>query len=259
MRVIARCLMLLALLAFSPVVRAQTDAAPIAAASDLQFALTELADAFNRTSGKAVKLVFGSSGNFHRQIREGAPFEMFLSADEGYVHDLAKAGLTLDAGVLYAVGRIVLLVPPHSPLKPDGTLADLKANLEAGKVKKFAIANPEHAPYGRAAREALVKAGVWDRVEPRLVLGENVSQAAQFAASGATSGGIVAYSLALSPRLPGAGQHALIPAEWHAPLNQRMVLTRKAGDNARAFYAYLQGAEARVVLQKYGFSAPGDR
>ncbi|MCA1907953.1 MAG: molybdate ABC transporter substrate-binding protein [Magnetospirillum sp.] len=230
----------------------------IAAAADLQFALTEVADQFTKDTGKTVKLSFGSSGNFHRQIKEGAPFEMYLSADEGYVLELAKDGLTQDEGTLYAVGRIVLIVPPGSPLKPDGSLKDLAAALEVGTVKKFAIANPEHAPYGRAARAALKTAGLWEKVEDKLVLGENVSQAAQYATTGSAAGGIIAYSLALSPKVSALGEFALIPAEWHDPLRQRMVLTKKAGDVTKAFYAYVQAPAARAVFKKYGFVLPGE-
>ena len=205
-------------------------AAPnVAAASDLQFALTEIAAQFRRDTGLDVKLAFGSSGNFRRQIAEGAPFELFLSADEAYVEALAREGRTVDGGVRYAIGRLVLFVPAGWPLKPDATLADLKAAVADGRVKRFAIANPEHAPYGRAAREALQQAGVWDAIAPRLVLGENVSQAAQFATSGATQGGIFAYSLALSPAIAGKGQAVLLPAGMHAPLAQRMVLVKGAG------------------------------
>lgn len=234
------------------------EAPTIAAAADLQFALTEVADKFTTDTGKTVKLSFGSSGNFHRQIKEGGPFEMYLSADEGYVLELAKDGLTLDEGTLYAVGRIVLIVPPGSSLKADGSLKDLAAALDAGSVKKFAIANPEHAPYGRAARAALKTAGLWEKVEDKLVLGENVSQAAQYATTGSAAGGIIAYSLALSPKVSALGEFALIPADWHDPLRQRMVLTKKAGDTAKAFYAYVQTPAARTVLKKYGFVLPGE-
>lgn len=230
----------------------------VAAAADLQFALTEVAELFTKNTGKAVKLSFGSSGSFFRQIKEGAPFAVYLSADEGYVLDLAKDGLTVDEGVLYAVGRIVLIVPPGSPLKADSSLKDLAANLDTGTVKKFAIANSEHAPYGRAARTALKTAGLWDKIEDKLVLGENVSQAAQYATSGSAAGGIIAYSLALSPKVSVLGQFALIPAEWHDPLRQRMVLTTKAGETAKSFYAHVQSPTARAVLKKYGFVLPGE-
>jgi molybdate transport system substrate-binding protein len=230
----------------------------IAAASDLQFALTDVAGAFRAADGREVRLTFGSSGNFFRQIRESAPFELYMSADEQFVFDLAAAGLTEGDGDLYAVGRIVLMVPHGSPLQPDGTLADLAAALEAGRVTKFAIANPEHAPYGQRAAEALRHQGLWDAIEDKLVLGENVSQAAQFATAGGADGGIVAYSLALSPAVSDLGSYALIPDEWHEPLRQRMVLLNGAGETARAFYAFLLGDDARAIMRKYGFVLPGE-
>jgi molybdate transport system substrate-binding protein len=234
------------------------DTPNVAAAADLQFVLTELAAQFTAQTGKSVRLTFGSSGNLHRQIIEGAPFEVFLSADESYALELAREGLARDEGSLYALGRLVLVVPFGSPLKPDGTLKDLGVNLDAGTFKRFAIANPDHAPYGRAAREALKTAGLWDKIEPKLVLGENVSQAAQYATAGSAAGGIIAYSLALSPKVAGQGQFALIPAEWHQPLRQRVILTKRAGETATAFYAYLQSPSARATFKKYGFALPGE-
>lgn len=230
----------------------------VAAAADLRFALGEVAAQFARRSGKAVKLSFGSSGNFRRQITEGAPFELFLSADEKLVLELAKAGRTEDEGALYALGRIVMIVPHGSPLKADPDFKDLAAALADGRLKKFAIANPEHAPYGRRAQEALTKAGLWDKLQGRLVLGENVSQAAQFATSGSSQGGIIAYSLALSPEVSKLGSFALIPQDRHEPLRQRMVLIKGAGETARRFYAFMQGREARAILERYGFVLPAD-
>ncbi len=232
------------------------DVPNIAAASDLQFALQEVAAEFTKQSGKTVKLSFGSSGNYRRQIAEGAPFELFLSADEAYVSALAKEGKTVDDGVLYALGRIVLFVPKSSPVKADVDLKDLAAALQDGRLKKFAIANPEHAPYGRAAREAMMHAGLWKAIEPKLVLGENVSQAAQFATSGATQGGIFAYAQAISPTIAAQGEFVLIPAEWHTPLRQRVVLMRNAGDTANVFYRYLQSPPAREIFKRYGFRLP---
>jgi molybdate transport system substrate-binding protein len=230
----------------------------IAAASDLQFALTEVAAAFKAESGLDVKLAFGSSGNFARQIRQGAPFQMFLSADENYVLDLAEEGFTRDDGALYAVGRIVIIAPHGSPLAAGGMLEDLRAALVDGRVQKFAIANPEHAPYGRRAEEALRHAGLWEAIENRLVLGENVSQAAQFATSGSAQGGIIAYSLALSPKVSALGTFELIPAEWHDPLRQRMVLLKAAGSAAERFFGFMQERAARAIMRKYGFVLPGE-
>ncbi|MGR4871089.1 molybdate ABC transporter substrate-binding protein [Variovorax sp. LARHSF232] len=230
----------------------------VAAASDLKFALDEVLAQYQAQSGKRVRVTYGSSGNFFTQIGQGAPFEIFLSADEGFVYQLADKGLTQDRGALYATGRIVLFAPNGSLLVPDSDLADLGRSLKDGRLLKFAIANPEHAPYGRAAKEALTSKGLWSAIEPKLVLGENVSQAAQFAVSGSTQGGIFAYSLALSPNFAGAGKFVLIPESLHQPLRQRMVLTKKAGAPAQALYAYLQQPAARTVLKKYGFVLPGE-
>jgi len=230
----------------------------VAAAADLQFALVEVAAAFAAQTGQQVRLAFGSSGNFARQIRQGAPFELFFSADEQYVLDLARDGHARDPGALYAVGRIAIIVPHGSPLAPDGSLADLRAALADGRVRKFAIANPEHAPYGKRAEEALRHAGLWSALRDRLVLGENVAQAAQFATSGSTQGGIVAYSLALAPKVSALGGFALIPVEWHRPLNQRMALLARAGPAATRFYDFAQGPAARAIFRKYGFALPGE-
>ena len=230
----------------------------IAAASDLQFALEEVAAKFQAETNQSVRLNFGSSGNFTTQLLQGAPFEMFLSADEGFVFKLADAGRTLDRGTLYAEGRIVLFAPKGSALKPDSSFKDLRAALGDGRIKRFAIANPEHAPYGRAAEQALKSQGLWDAVVPKLVLGENVSQAARFATSGSAEGGIFAYSLALAPAVGLRGSYILVPAEWHAALRQRMVLMKNAGEIAKAFYAYTQSPRARVIYHKYGFLLPGE-
>jgi molybdate transport system substrate-binding protein len=237
--------------------RAQ-DVPVVAAAAGLQFALTEVAEAFTRETKREVKLTFGSSGNFFRQIQQGGPFQMFLSADEQFVLDLAAKGLTVDDGTLYAVGRIVIITPHGSPLKADGMLADLKAALADGRLKKFAIANPEHAPYGSRAEEALRHIGLWDAIKNRLVFGENVAQAAQFATSGATQGGIIAYSLALSPNVSKLGPYALIPEDWHKPLLQRMALIKGAGETAQLFYAFMQGPSARAIMGRYGFALPNE-
>jgi molybdate transport system substrate-binding protein len=230
----------------------------VAAAADLKFALEQVAAAFHEDTGAEVRLAFGSSGNFFRQIQQDAPFQMFLSADEQFAFDLARAGYAIDEGALYAVGRIVVMVPHGSPLKADGTLADLRAALDDGRVEKFAIANPEHAPYGRRAEEALRHAGLWEQIKGTLVLGENVAQATQFATAGATQGGIVAYSLALSPEVSKLGSFALIPQDWHQPLRQRMVLLKDAGETARRFYAYVQEPAARAIFRRFGFVLPGE-
>jgi molybdate transport system substrate-binding protein len=235
---------------------AASPAPVVAAASDLQFALTEVADAFTAETGERVRLSFGSSGNFARQIRQNAPYEVFFSADETFVDDLAADGFMRDNGQLYAIGRLVLIVPAGSPLQADGTLEDLKAARADGRLKKFAIANPEHAPYGKRAEEALRSRGLWDVISPRLVLGENVSQAAQFATTGDTQGGIIAYALALAPKVAALGSYALIPEAWHQPLRQRVALTRKAGPVAEQFYEFVQSPAARAIFNRFGFVLP---
>ncbi|HKZ73049.1 MAG TPA: molybdate ABC transporter substrate-binding protein [Steroidobacteraceae bacterium] len=228
----------------------------VAAASDLKFALDEVVAAFRRDTGLDARVTFGSSGNFARQIEQGAPFELFFSADEAFVERLAAKGLTQDAGKLYGIGRIVLFAPQGSVLVPDPGLANLRALLERDAVTRFAIANPEHAPYGRAAEQALRSQGLWERVQPKLVLGENVSQAAQFASSGDTVGGIFAYSLALAPDVGAKGTFVLLPATLHAPLRQRMVLLKHARPPADRLYHYVQSPPARQILTRYGFAQP---
>ena len=163
-----------------------------------------------------------------------------------------------DRGALYAIGRIAVIAPDGSPLEADGDLNGLRAALADGRIERFAIPNPDHAPYGGRAEEALRHAGLWDAVAPKLVLGENVSQTAQFATSGSTQGGIIAYSLALSPKVSERGAYALIPDSWHQPLRQRMVLLKPAGDTARRFYDFLRGPRGRAILERHGFSHPGE-
>lgn len=249
----------LALAVSTSAVHAQSvDVPTIAAASDLKFAVEEIAAAFAAGARSAVKLTFGSSGNFFTQISQGAPFQLFMSADEALVFQLADSGRTMDRGALYATGRLVLFAPHGSPLSLDPQLAGLKAALAAGRIQRFAIANPDHAPYGRASEQALASVGLWETVRPRLVLGENVSQAAQFAISGSTQGGMFAYSLSFAPEIVKAGSHILVPENLHQPLRQRMVLLKGAGETARAFYAYLRQPAARSVFKRYGFVLPGE-
>ena len=248
----------LALMIFS-VATVWADAPTIAAASDLKFALEEVASRFKEETRHDVKLVFGSSGNFYRQIEQGAPFQMYLSADEGFVFKLADSGKTMDRGKLYAVGRIGIIVPKGSPLNADAELKYLAAALADGRLRKFAIANPQHAPYGKRSEEALKHAGWWEQIKGKLVLGENVSQAAQFATSGSAEGGIIAYSLALAPAVAMLGDFALIPDSWHEPLRQRMVLIKGADETTQNFYRYMQLPTARAIMKKYGFMLPGEQ
>lgn len=248
--------------ALSPALAAASDvlsSAPlVAAASDLKFALDEIVGRFHAGTGIAARVAYGSSGNFARQITRGAPYEILLSADERFIDELHAQGLTRGSGDLYGIGRIVVFAPAGSPLTPDPQLDGLARRLAAGDFGRFAIANPEHAPYGRAAEQALRDRGLWEALRPRLVLGENVAQAAQFASGGDTEGGIIAYSLVLAPELGRRGTFALLPESTHAPLRQRMVLLKNASPSAAQLYEYLLSGPSREILARYGFVLPSE-
>ncbi|MGZ5786819.1 MAG: molybdate ABC transporter substrate-binding protein [Ramlibacter sp.] len=224
----------------------------VAAASDLKFALAELASQYERQTGQRVQLNLGSSGNFAQQIRQGLPVDLFMSADEAFVFQLADAGLTQDRGALYALGRIAAVVPTASPLELDSQLRGLRAGWSA--VTSFTVANPEHAPYGRAAQQALEHLGLWELVKTKLVLGENIAQTTQFVTSGAAQAGITALSLAVAPEVARSVRHVLLPAALHDPLRQRMALLKGASAQAAGFYRYVQEPNAKAVLSRHGFA-----
>ena len=228
----------------------------IAAAADLQFALPEIVTAFVRGGGAPLRLSFGSSGNFARQIAQGAPFELFLAADERFVAQVIAAQRAEGAGTHYATGRLALFLPQGSPIRADRDLADFAAAVRDGRLKRLAIANPEHAPYGRAAREVLEKHGLWLAVQDRLALGDNAAQAAQFAASGAAQAGLIPLSLARAPEIAKRGAYVTLPENWHTPLRQTLVLVNGAGPTARAFAEFLRGPQAREILARNGFGLP---
>lgn len=256
-----RALALPLLLAASPApTLAQGDlrnSAPhVAAAADLQFALPEIVAAFARGGGGPLKLSFGSSGNFARQIVQGAPFELFLAADERYVAQVIAAGRAEGVGARYATGRLALFLPQGSPIRADRDLADFAAAVHDGRLQRLAMANPEHAPYGRAAREVLEQRGLWLAVQDRLALGDNAAQAAQFAASGAAQAGLIPLSLARAPELAARGAFVTLPEAWHGPLRQTLVLVKGAGPTARAFAEFLRGPQARAILSRNGFGLP---
>ena len=226
----------------------------VAAASDLKFALEEIAENYKVDKGQEVRLVFGSSGVLWQQVKNGAPFGLLMSADEAYIDDLYKNGLTVGQGSLYAIGRIALLQKKGNPTKlasdKDGLI---KAITEA---KKIAIANPEHAPYGRAAKEYLTSVGVWDLAQPKLVFGENISQATMFALTGSADFAISALSLAISPQVQAQSAYVLIPDHLHKPLRQKMALIKNSASSAKDFYQYLQEPKSRQIMSRYGFTAP---
>jgi len=247
-------ILFLALLAlYVPASLAQT-APTVAAASDLKFALEEIAANYKADKGQEVRLVFGSSGVLWQQVKNGAPFGLLMSADEAYIDDLSKNGLTVDKGSLYAIGRIALLQKKGNSIKL-GTDKDslIKAITEA---KKIAIANPEHAPYGRAAKEYLISMGVWDQAQPKLVFGENISQATMFALTGSADFAISALSLAISPQVQSQSTSVLIPDQLHKPLRQKMALIKNSAPNAKDFYQYLQEPKSQQIMSRYGFITP---
>ena len=228
----------------------------MAAAADMSAALPELVAAYAKKTGQAVKLSFGSSGNLTNQIRNGAPFDVFFSADEEYPQQLITEGLaSKDTLYRYAIGRLVLWVPNNSPL--DLSKLGMQALLDPS-VKKISIANPTHAPYGRAAEAALRHFGIYDQVSSRLVVGENVSQAAQFVESGNAQAGLIALSHALAPALKDKGRYWTVPLDAYPTLNQAaIVLSRsKQQDAARRFLEFLRSPEAASLLTSYGFSRP---
>ena len=229
----------------------------VAAAASLRHVFPELTRAWVEIGGVAPEVSFGSSGNLYRQIAQGAPFDLFLSADEEQALKLVRAGRTDGEGTVYGVGRLALLVPRHSRLALDASLEDLGRALDDGRLRRFAIANPAHAPYGRAAREALVRAALWPRLDDRLLLGENAAQAVQFALTRGADGGLVPYALALTERISNDARHILLDTAVHRPIAQRMVLLAHTGAQARALFRFLAGPEARDIFERFGFAAPG--
>lgn len=228
----------------------------VAGAADLSAALKEISASYEKKSGVKVKVSFGASGALAQQIQNGAPFDLFFSADMDYPRQLIAAGQA-DGATLYqyAVGRLVLWVPADSPLDPERN--GFKVLLDP-YVKKIAIANPQHAPYGRAAVAALKHAGMYDQVSDRLVLGENVSQAAQFVESGNAQAGFVPLAHAVAPGMQGKGKYWAIPAEDYPPLAQGAVVLSHSQHKKEAaeFVEYIKTQEAAGLLRKYGFTLP---
>jgi len=245
----------LALLFFSGAHNARAQSLRIAAASDLQFALSDLAAQYETQSGAKLAITYGSSGNFFAQIQNGAPFDLFFSADISYPQKLIAAGSADgDSFVIYAYGHLVIWLSPDSPI--DLTPAGFRTLLDP-RIQKIAIANPEHAPYGRAAAAALQRAGLYERIKSKLVYGENVSQAAQFVQSGGAQAGILAMSLTIAPAMK-SGKYWEIPRELYPPLEQTVVLLKSSSNKpaGRAFLAFLQTAPARATLVRFGFTLP---
>lgn len=228
----------------------------VAAAADLSSALQEVATNYEKRTGVTVKLSFGASGALTQQIQNGAPFDLFFSADMDYPQQLIAGGQAESATLYrYAVGRLVLWVPPDSPLDVEHKGMDV---LLDPSVKKISVANPQHAPYGRAAVAALKHYGLYEKLTGQLVLGENVSQAAQFVESGNAQAGFVALAHAVAPAMQGKGKYWMVPAEAYPALDQGVVMISRSPhqQDAAAFLEYVKTAEVAAVLRRYGFSLP---
>jgi molybdate transport system substrate-binding protein len=225
----------------------------VAAAADLSFAFKDLGEAYERSTGQKVVFSFGATGLLEKQIAEGGPFDAFAAANVSFADDAVKAGACLpDSKAIYATGHLVMFTTKEATFQPK-----VVGDLTDARVSKIAIANPDHAPYGMAAKQALQRAGVWDKVQPKLVYGENVQQTLQFAQSGNADVAIVALSLAtVTP-----GNAAPIPTTLHDPIDQALVACKngKAGSDAgRKFIAFVQSPEGHAVMRKFGFLLPGE-
>ncbi len=227
----------------------------VAAASDLKFAMDEIITGFRREDPTVkVNVVYGSSGKFYTQIRQGAPYDLYFSADIHYPRALADSGFAASAVIPYALGRIVLW-----SARLDASQWTLDSLLKP-EIRHVAIANPKHAPYGKRAEEALQSTGLGEKLKPKLVYGENIAHAAQFVQTGNAQVGIIALSLVLSPELSQKGGYWLIPDSLHLPLEQGFMITKRAADNtvAKKFSDYILGQKARVIMKQYGFVLPDE-
>lgn len=227
----------------------------VAAAADLQFAMQDITARFQKETGKGVQVTYGSSGNFFQQFQNGAPFDLFFSANLDYPKKLQAAGLTEPGSYYqYARGKIVIWVPNDSKL-------DLSSGLQVllnPSIQKIAVANLQHAPYGQAAVAAMQKANVYDKVKDKLVLGENISQTASFVVSGSADVGIVALSLALSPNMKDKGRYVEVPADEYPPIEQACVIlsSSKNKEAASQFLSFIKTATIGDLLKSYGFDVP---
>lgn len=241
----------LVLLALPPLAHAEK--ITVAAAADLKFALDEIVVAYGKANpARQIDVVYGSSGKFQAQIRQGAPYDLYFSADISFPRALEQEGYAASRVIPYALGRIVLWSATM-----DATTMTLD-NLADPAITRIAIANPRHAPYGKRAEEALRASGLWPRVEQKLVFGENIAHAAQFVLTGTAQVGIIALALAVNPELAGKGGYWLIPDALHEPLEQGFIVTRRAENNmsARHFADFMMSNEAREIMIRNGFVLP---
>ena len=240
----------------APAAAQATPSPTVAAAASLRYALDEIAKRYEKDTGKTVKITYGATGSLVHQIEAGAPFEALFAADDASVKKLAKAGKTEGEPIVFARGELSVAAPKGSAVAIDADLNGLKEAVAAGKVRHVAIANPEMAPYGRAAQESLKKAGLWEQVQPLLVIGENVGQTATFVSTGAAEVGFIAKSLAISKEIAPKIASAVVPGTWHKPIDHGMAVIKDASPDAKAFASFVRGPTGREVLEASGFAVP---
>lgn len=227
------------------------DSTHVAVASNMSHVISEISAQYNAAT--RINLSFGSSGNFARQILQGAPYKLFISADKKYVDMLIENGYKIDASAAFARGRISIFIPNDSALQNNTSLEQVFKSLFHGHYQRIAIANPEHAPYGLAAEQALQSAGLWVIERDKLLVGENAAQAMQFALAGGVDLSIIPSSFAHLPSIIKKGKFYLIPESWHEPIQQVIVLLKGANESTRQFYHYLLSDEAKIIIRKYGY------
>ncbi len=240
------------LLVFAQSVSAQQTT--VAVAANMKDAFTEIDAAFRATGKPQIRVVYGSSGNFAAQILNGAPFSLFISADERFPMELYKQGKTLDTGTVYAIGKLALIAKTSSGI----ALTDNKAEIARAiaKANKVAIAKPELAPYGKAAVEYLKAEGLWDLAKDKLIYGDNIGVATMYVLTGGADIGFTALSLAKSPEVAKETNFLLVNSKFYEPIKQRMVLIKGASQEAISLYQFMQSAQAKLILQKYGYLTP---
>jgi len=253
MKLLSMLVTLFALLAANS---AYAEKITIAAAADLKFAMDEIVAGFKAGHpGAELEVIYGSSGKFHTQIQQGAPYDLYFSADIAYPRELVSKGMAASEVRPYALGRIVLWSNSMNAAKM--TLA----SLADPRIARIAIANPKHAPYGKRTEEALKALGLWEKLQPKFVYGENIAHTAQFVQTGNAQAGIIALSLALNPELAKQGGYYLIPDNLHNPLEQGYIITRRGADKplVRQFADYMASRPARAIMTRYGFVLPGEK
>ena len=228
--------------------------ATIAVAANMKDAFAEIAAEFKSTGKPEMRVVYGSSGNFAAQIMNGAPFSLFIAADEQFPLELFKNGKTVDDGSVYAIGKLVIITKTSSGIHSLDSRADIAKAI--GKANKVAIAKPELAPYGRAAVQYLRAEGLWDLAKDKLVYADNIGAATTYVASGAADLGFTAFSLAKSPELLKQTSYVAVDTKMYEPIKQRMVLIKGAPQEAQDLYRFMQGPKAKAILQRYGYSTP---